>query len=179
MHTLKTFQITLLMLSIVIRFCSTLLILSAHCVNGVELQNLVAFWLAENQILILQPTTLNFKEVYHKTARSHVGEPNGGRHLVAWARKSGINRSCINATASVWRYSSPDERLYWSKMWPTASSTRHFPETQLMEALPLKRTLIGWRRIGALMRMAGTLLLTVKFCAECKKIVILIIRSQV
>ena len=59
----------------------------------------------------------DFKNVYMKTARSRGGEPNGGRHLVAWARESGIDRSRITATASTWCYSSPEERAYWSNMW--------------------------------------------------------------
>ena len=59
----------------------------------------------------------DFKDVYMRTARFRGGEPNGGRHLVAWARKSGIDRSCITTTASVWCFSSPEERAYWSNMW--------------------------------------------------------------
>lgn len=59
----------------------------------------------------------DFKDVYIKTARSRGGEPNGGRHLTAWARESGIDRSRITATASVWCYSSPEERAYWGDMW--------------------------------------------------------------
>ena len=59
----------------------------------------------------------DFKDTYMKTARSRGGEPNGGRHLIAWARKSGIDRSRITASASVWCYSSPEERAYWGNMW--------------------------------------------------------------
>ncbi|KAK4692195.1 hypothetical protein P7C71_g4963, partial [Lecanoromycetidae sp. Uapishka_2] len=58
-----------------------------------------------------------FREMYAKAARSRNGEPNGGRHLIAWARAAGIERSQITATASVWLYSSPDERRYWAEMW--------------------------------------------------------------
>ena len=59
----------------------------------------------------------DFKDVYTKTVRSRGGEPNGGRHLIAWARRSGIDRSRITATASVWCYSSQEERVYWGNMW--------------------------------------------------------------
>ena len=59
----------------------------------------------------------DFKVMYMKTARSRGGEPNGGRHLVAWARESGIDRSRITATASIWCYSSSEERAYWGNMW--------------------------------------------------------------
>ena len=58
-----------------------------------------------------------FQGMYRKAARSRSGEPDGGRHLVAWARAAGIDRSSITATASVWCYSTPEEREYWSNMW--------------------------------------------------------------
>lgn len=38
-----------------------------------------------------------FKEVYMKMIRSHGGEPNGGRHLIAWACKSGIEIRIVRA----------------------------------------------------------------------------------
>ena len=59
----------------------------------------------------------DFWALYRKVARSRGGEPNGGRHLVAWARAAGFERSSITATASVWCYSTSEERDYWSKMW--------------------------------------------------------------
>ena len=54
-----------------------------------------------------------YTDFFVKTARSRGAEPNGGRHLVAWARKSGIDRSCITATAKVWCYSDAEERRWW------------------------------------------------------------------
>ena len=59
----------------------------------------------------------DLKDMLVTMARSRGGEPNAGRHLIAWARKSGIDRSRITATASVWCYSSQDERAYWGDMW--------------------------------------------------------------
>ena len=58
-----------------------------------------------------------FRDLYMKAARARSGEPNGGRHLVAWARAAGIDRAKITATASLWCFSSPEERAYWSKQW--------------------------------------------------------------
>ena len=52
-----------------------------------------------------------------RVARIRGGEPNGGRHLVAWARAAGIERTNIKATASVWCYSDQEERSYWSNLW--------------------------------------------------------------
>ena len=59
----------------------------------------------------------DFGSVYVNAARARGGEPNGGRHLVAWARAAGIKRSNIKATASVWCFSSPEERASYSGMW--------------------------------------------------------------
>ena len=59
----------------------------------------------------------DFWSLYMKVARLRGGEPNGGRHLVAWARAAGIERTNIKATASVWCYSDQDERSYWSNLW--------------------------------------------------------------
>ena len=59
----------------------------------------------------------NFFGTYTKMARARGGEPNGGSHLIAWARQSGIERSRITATASVWCFSSQEERAYWGGMW--------------------------------------------------------------
>ncbi|MCJ1457037.1 hypothetical protein MMC28_007403 [Mycoblastus sanguinarius] len=60
---------------------------------------------------------VDFQNLYVEVARSRGGEPDGGRHLITWARKAGIDRSDITATASVWCFSSPDERAWWSGMW--------------------------------------------------------------
>lgn len=94
-----------------------------------------------------------FRDVYTKTARSRGGEPNGGRHLVAWARKSGIDRSCITATASVWCYSSPEERLYWSNMWAdrllNSSFARNAIEGGFATQEDIDRFVQGWREWGA------------------------------
>lgn len=58
-----------------------------------------------------------FLSMYATIARSRGGEPNGGRHLISWARTAGIKRSRIQASASLWCYSDPEERGYWSSMW--------------------------------------------------------------
>ena len=58
-----------------------------------------------------------FQDVYQKAARARSCEPNGGRHLAAWARAAGIDRPKITTTASVWCFGTPAERAYWSNVW--------------------------------------------------------------
>ena len=59
----------------------------------------------------------DFWALYRKVARSRGGEPNGGRHLVAWAREAGFRRDSIETSASIWCFSRPGERAYWSTIW--------------------------------------------------------------
>jgi hypothetical protein len=43
------------------------------------------------------------------------GEPDAGRHLLAWARAAGFRS--VDASASVWCFSTPDERAWWGGTW--------------------------------------------------------------
>ncbi|MFI0449503.1 methyltransferase domain-containing protein [Actinomadura sp. 6N118] len=53
--------------------------------------------------------------IYYKTARRNGGEPDAGRRLMSWAREAGF--ADITATASIWCYSTPEEREWWSESW--------------------------------------------------------------
>ena len=90
-----------------------------------------------------------YQNVYQKAARARSGEPNGGRHLVAWARAAGISRPNITATASVWCFSTPEERTYWSNMWVdrlTQSSLRdNFINGGFAAVTDIDRYINAWR----------------------------------
>lgn len=91
----------------------------------------------------------DFKDVYIKTVRSRGGEPNAGRHMIAWAREAGIDRSCITASASVWCFSSPEERGYWSKMWAdrllNSSLAKNVIDGGFATQEDINRFVQGWR----------------------------------
>lgn len=95
----------------------------------------------------------NFKDAYIKTARSRGGEPNGGRHLIAWARKSGVDRSCITPTASVWCYSSPEERAHWGDMWVDRLLNSSLPKNAIEAGFAsqddIDHFVHGWRKWAA------------------------------
>ena len=67
-----------------------------------------------------------------------------------------IQRSCITATASVWCYSSPDERAFWSKLWadrlldPSPSS---FAKNAIADGFATPKDIDdfveGWREWGS------------------------------
>lgn len=53
--------------------------------------------------------------LYRDAARANGGEPNAGRHLLAWAHAAGFTD--VTATASTWCFATPAEREYWGGMW--------------------------------------------------------------
>ncbi len=54
-------------------------------------------------------------ELYLQLARANDGEPDAGRHLLAWAHAAGIEN--ISPSASVWCYAMPDARAEWGQTW--------------------------------------------------------------
>ena len=59
----------------------------------------------------------DFHDLYLKVARHSGGFPDGGRRVLSWAMKAGFERSAISSSSSVWCYSSPEERRWWSNLW--------------------------------------------------------------
>ena len=94
-----------------------------------------------------------YNDAVRKMTRSRGGEPNGGRHLVAWARKSGFDRSCITATAKAWCYSSPEERAFWSSQWVdriiSSSVGKNAIDDGFATQGDIDRFIEGWREWGA------------------------------
>jgi SAM-dependent methyltransferase len=56
-----------------------------------------------------------WNELYHAAARANGGEPDAGRHLLAWARAAGCGD--VRASSSTWCYSDPDSRAAWGGTW--------------------------------------------------------------
>ncbi|ROO84924.1 methyltransferase family protein [Actinocorallia herbida] len=53
--------------------------------------------------------------LYLKCARANGGEPDAGRHLLAWAHEAGF--ADAHPSASVWCHATPEERRWWGEMW--------------------------------------------------------------
>lgn len=53
--------------------------------------------------------------LYCAAARANRGEPDAGRHLLAWAHAAGA--SDVIATSSTWCYATPESRAAWGGMW--------------------------------------------------------------
>ncbi len=54
-------------------------------------------------------------DLYRSIARHNGGEPDAGRRMLHWARRAGFTD--ITVSASIWSYSTPEERHGWGLMW--------------------------------------------------------------
>jgi 2-polyprenyl-3-methyl-5-hydroxy-6-metoxy-1,4-benzoquinol methylase len=59
--------------------------------------------------------------IYRQVARANGGEPDAGRHLLAWAHAAGARD--ITPSASVWCFATPADRSWWGDTWATRIST--------------------------------------------------------
>ncbi|SNQ49644.1 Methyltransferase domain-containing protein [Frankia canadensis] len=53
--------------------------------------------------------------LYQAAARANGGEPDAGRHLLAWAHSAGA--PTVTVTSSTWCYADPESRGEWGGMW--------------------------------------------------------------
>jgi len=53
--------------------------------------------------------------LYRAVARSNDAEPDAGRHLKGWALDAGFSH--VDASASVWCFTEPEERAWWGGLW--------------------------------------------------------------
>ena len=63
----------------------------------------------------LTPGLAAWAALYQRVHRASGGEPDAGRRLKAWAREAGFSE--VTSSASVWCFSSDDEREWWGSMW--------------------------------------------------------------
>ncbi|WP_028649615.1 class I SAM-dependent methyltransferase [Nocardiopsis sp. CNT312] len=54
-------------------------------------------------------------DLYQSVARANGGEPDAGRHMVAWAHAAGFTD--VTYAAEAWSHSAPDRRHWWGTMW--------------------------------------------------------------
>ena len=82
-------------------------------------------------------------ELYRDAARRNRGEPDAGRRMLAWAHAAGFTD--VRATASVWCFTEPDDKAWWSQTWAerfTSSAVAH----QLLEQDLADRDELGRHR---------------------------------
>ncbi|HEY3530620.1 MAG TPA: class I SAM-dependent methyltransferase [Nocardioides sp.] len=61
------------------------------------------------------PALDDWLSLYRDAARANGGEPDAGRHLLAWAHAAGLRD--VAATSSTWCFATPETRAWWGGMW--------------------------------------------------------------
>jgi SAM-dependent methyltransferase len=90
-------------------------------------------------------------ELYEAAARANGGEPDAGRHLLAWAHAAGLDD--VTATSSTWCFATPETRAWWGGMWADRVTGTALGEQLLREgrATPddLAEVAAAWRAWAA------------------------------
>jgi SAM-dependent methyltransferase len=89
--------------------------------------------------------------LYEEVARANGGEPDAGRHLLAWARAAGF--AVVVPTASVWCFATPDDRAWWGGLWADrvteSAFARHAIEWGAADRAELEAIAGAWREWAA------------------------------
>lgn len=97
------------------------------------------------------PMLERWLELYCAVARANGGEPDAGRRLKSWALEAGLRS--VESSASVWCYSSDDDRAWWAGLWAErVTSTRlghRAVELGLSSAAELGEIAAAWHRWAA------------------------------
>jgi SAM-dependent methyltransferase len=97
------------------------------------------------------PELQEWRTLYRHVARASGGEPDAGRHLLAWAHAAGFTG--VEATASAWCYASPQDRAWWGESWAERVTSSSFADRALEHGLAtradLERLSQAWLRFAA------------------------------
>lgn len=72
-------------------------------------------------------------DLYQRLARANGGEPDAGRRLLSWAQAAGFAE--ITASASVWCFTTAEDRAFWGGMWADRVRSSAFAEQALATGL--------------------------------------------
>ena len=61
------------------------------------------------------PGLERWRDLYRAAARANRGEPDAGRHLLAWAHAAGLED--VAAGSSSWCFATPETRAWWGGVW--------------------------------------------------------------
>jgi SAM-dependent methyltransferase len=93
------------------------------------------------------PVLDEWRAYYIAVARGNGGEPNGGRHLHAWARQAGFTD--VTCSSSNWTYATEADRSWWGGLWADRTVKSTFAATALaggyVTPADLERIADGWR----------------------------------
>lgn len=88
-----------------------------------------------------------WRTLYRAIARSNGGEPDAGRHLLAWAHAAGLRD--VIPTASVWCFATEADRRWWGDLWAArvteSALARQALEEDFADRRDLEDMADGWR----------------------------------
>lgn len=89
--------------------------------------------------------------LYERIARGNGGEPDAGRHLLAWAHAAGLEQ--VTASSSTWCFATAADRTWWGDMWADRILESEMAATALRTGAAteqdLRRISDGWRAWAA------------------------------
>ena len=89
--------------------------------------------------------------LYEGAARANGGEPDAGRHLLAWAHAAGL--SDVEARSSTWCFATPETRAWWGGMWADRVTSSALAEQLVREGRATQTELAqvaeAWREWAA------------------------------
>ena len=95
-----------------------------------------------------EPALDRWLALYRTIARHNGGEPDAGRHLLAWARAAGF--ADVQPGASVWCFATPDDRAWWGGLWADRMTRSAVAEQAVRDGFATETELDaiadGWRR---------------------------------
>jgi SAM-dependent methyltransferase len=103
------------------------------------------FWFPDD------PELTEWQALYRDVARALGGEPDAGRHMLAWARQAGF--AAVEASGSSWCYTGRDDRTWWGTSWAERLTESPFGDRAVEHGLAtragLERLAQAWRRWAA------------------------------
>jgi SAM-dependent methyltransferase len=97
------------------------------------------------------PVLDEWRALYMAVARGNGGEPNGGRHLHAWAREAGFTD--VTCSSSNWTYATEADRSWWGSLWADRTVQSAYADAAIAggyaTAAELERIAEGWRTWAA------------------------------
>jgi SAM-dependent methyltransferase len=97
------------------------------------------------------PALDRWLDLYRTIARRNGGEPDAGRHLLAWAHAAGFTD--VTATSSAWCFASTEERAWWGGLWADRMTSSAIADQVRAEGLAthddLRNIAAAWRAWSA------------------------------
>ena len=86
-----------------------------------------------------EPELDEWLALYRNVARAIGGEPDAGRHLLAWARQAGF--ASVEASGSAWCYTGPQDRTWWGTSWAQRLTESPFGDRAVEHGLATREDL--------------------------------------